>query len=259
MKGLLTWSLLLTVFAVIVGCGKCSTSTVQSVPASTIAELEQRVTVALYINDHDGDAMAYCAGTWVDKTHILTADHCVEQNDIPAKLKEIQSLLVPRNSLGKELLYSVIGDYDTDAWVKAITIPPRKATVVDVDADNDLALLEVEKDPPIHPWAHLSKKPINVGDSISTVGHTQAFTWTYSRGYVSTVRNHMVTPSSAHVKVIQASLPLWFGNSGGGIFNADGELIGVASFIVEKGPNMGFCIHRDVIAGFLGKHNLTHP
>jgi S1-C subfamily serine protease len=49
---------------------------------------------------------------------------------------------------------------------------------------------------------------------------------------------------------MQVSAPVWFGNSGGGAFNDEGEIVGIASFIM-KGPSLGFFIPVDSIRPFL--------
>lgn len=45
--------------------------------------------------------------------------------------------------------------------------------------------------------------------------------------------------------LLQLSGAVWLGNSGGGAFNEDGELIGVCSWIDEGYPGVAFFVHAD--------------
>jgi S1-C subfamily serine protease len=65
-----------------------------------------------------------------------------------------------------------------------------------------------------------------------------------------------LSPFGVEWKLFQVSSPLFGGNSGGGVFDSTGKLIGIVSFIRKNVPNMGFIIHQDAIFGFLKNENI---
>ncbi len=70
-----------------------------------------------------------------------------------------------------------------------------------------------------------SAKTLRIGDEVFAVGNPEGLDWTYTRGYVSAFRT---TPQGGFtVELIQTQTPLNPGNSGGGLYDAAGDLIGV--------------------------------
>jgi hypothetical protein len=70
--------------------------------------------------------------------------------------------------------------------------------------------------------------------------------WTYSRGYVSQIRqNYSWNYNESYelsADVIQTQTPISSGNSGGPLFSKRGELIGVMSFGSDGGENLNFAV-----------------
>jgi S1-C subfamily serine protease len=124
-----------------------------------------------------------------------------------------------------------------------------------LDAPHDLALLHVVGTAvPSHVVAQLAKRSPAVGDRIHIVGHVKGLYWTYMEGNVAAYRQKM--PIDKKGPFLQVSAPVYFGNSGGGCFDEDGKLVGIASFILTSGPNIGFFVHLNNIQDFL-KDRLT--
>jgi serine protease Do len=166
-----------------------------------------------------------CAGVWISKTLILTANHCVDEH--PPNFQYI----VPGDLTDKKL---------------------REALLLAADKKVDLALLIANpEDLPEHNVVKLSEDPIVVGDPMHVVGHTAGYPWTYSYGFVSAIRDGMFGPSAFDTKVVQISAPVWMGNSGGGAFDSNGQLVGICSWVSKSGPHLTFFIHRDIIKSFL--------
>jgi S1-C subfamily serine protease len=163
-----------------------------------------------------------CAGVWVGKNIILTAANCVEDEVI--------------------VHYSTLDEYEYDKI--------RVAMMVGVDKTIDLALLHAPIDID-HPIVPLATDGVAVGDKVHIVGHPVGYSWTYSQGDISSLRGDVKGPSGTIEKIIQISAPVWLGNSGGGAFNTDGDLIGVCSWISKGGPQLTFFIHKDVIEKFV--------
>src|SRR5262249_15007938 len=72
-------------------------------------------------------------------------------------------------------------------------------------------------------------------DPVVAIGHPMGLEDTVSNGLVSAVR--VVDPS---LTLLQISAPIAPGSSGGPLFNATGEVIGVATLVSRAGQNLNF-------------------
>ncbi len=68
-------------------------------------------------------------------------------------------------------------------------------------------------------------KTPRIGEEVFAVGNPEGLDWTYTRGYVSAFRTMPV--GGFTVDLIQTQTPLNPGNSGGGLYDAAGNLVGV--------------------------------
>lgn len=219
-------------------------------------------TVALVHKDSDGDTMPYCAGVWVDKETILTANHCVvaavnagvrqdlEDHDDDATDEQIKALVNDREK-DFAVEYAVVNDY-TGMWRE----PGHtySAKVVRWDESHDLALLKVVSKFPVHTVATVAVCEPPVGSELSVVGHPGALAWTYTRVLVSGYREENFKPVEDEGLLgpfMQLAGAVWKGNSGGGAFNEYGQLVGIASFMPPV-PSECFFVHVTSIRGFLG-------
>ena len=185
-----------------------------------IEELRQS-TVAL-VDKSLGVIIPVCTGVWIEKNTILTAAHCVEDSPVAS--------------------YTTLDGYNKDETKTAI--------LVGYDKKVDLALLyTISSDD--HPVAIISKNEVATGDPLHIIGHPVGYAWTYMSGEISAVRSDFGGPSGKIEKVIQISAPVWMGVSGGGAFNAQGQLIGICSWVSKNGPNLAFFIHKDVVQEFI--------
>jgi hypothetical protein len=123
----------------------------------------------------------------------------------------------------------------------------------------DLALLDVRGDCPEHSIVAVADKAPVVGEKIEVVGHVKRNYWFYREGVVGAYRHSLKESGMENIDgpFMQISAPLSFGDSGGGVFNQRGELVGINSFIDQEVPG-AYCIHVDTIRGFLaGQHVIT--
>ncbi len=77
---------------------------------------------------------------------------------------------------------------------------------------------------------------IKVGERALTVGTPQGLDLTVADGIVSSKRTHEGR------RLIQTSAPISQGSSGGGLFDAQGHLLGITSFQMRFGQNLNFAI-----------------
>lgn len=83
------------------------------------------------------------------------------------------------------------------------------------------------------------------GDKIIVIGHPWGLTWSVSEGIVSS-KNRRIDPSPKFLDQVDAHL--FQGNSGGPIFNEDGEVVCVSNMMMTKeGGSYGFCIPSNLV------------
>jgi serine protease Do len=109
-----------------------------------------------------------------------------------------------------------------------------KATVVGTDPNTDLALLKVEAEEPLPfvPWG--ASDEMRVGDWVMAMGNPLGQGFSVSAGIVS-ARGRAL--SGSFDDYIQTDAAINRGNSGGPLFNLEGEVIGVNTAILS--PNGG--------------------
>jgi len=125
--------------------------------------------------------------------------------------------------------------------------------------DEDLALLRIDlaEDIRSHGIAELADKIPEVGESVYITGQVLGDFWSFKGGLVSAYRHDMDEEGiTAKGPFMQTSVIMGPGDSGGGVFNSDGKLIGIASFI-EPAAHFSFCVHLETIRGFLQGQRLA--
>lgn len=85
------------------------------------------------------------------------------------------------------------------------------------------------------------------------MGHTIGLYWSYSRGYISSYRTSMPYDylSGHGGPILQVSIPIWKGNSGGGLFDNAGQLVGICVTVSTVAPNIAFVVPPVTIHNFL--------
>ncbi|WP_050931626.1 Do family serine endopeptidase [Aestuariivita boseongensis] len=109
-----------------------------------------------------------------------------------------------------------------------------EATVVGTDPNTDIALLKVEADGPLPFVPFGDSDTARVGDWVIAMGNPLGQGFSVSAGIVS-ARNRAL--SGSYDDYIQTDAAINRGNSGGPLFNMDGEVIGVNTAILS--PNGG--------------------
>ncbi|MEM9524299.1 MAG: Do family serine endopeptidase [Pseudomonadota bacterium] len=109
-----------------------------------------------------------------------------------------------------------------------------KAEVIGTDPKTDIALLKVETDRPLPFVSFGDSDAARVGDWVMAVGNPLGQGFSVSAGIVS-ARNRAL--SGTYDDYIQTDAAINRGNSGGPLFNMDGEVIGVNTAILS--PNGG--------------------
>ena len=122
------------------------------------------------------------------------------------------------------------------------------ATVVGTDENTDLALLKVEPEEPLPFVSFGDSDAMRVGDWVMAMGNPLGQGFSVSAGIVSAREREL---SGAYDSFIQTDAAINRGNSGGPLFNLDGEVIGVNTAILS--PNggsigIGFSMASNVVS-----------
>ncbi len=149
------------------------------------------------------------------------------------------------------------------------TIPARQTEILGADAITDIAVIRFESDQnfPVAPFA--DSYQTRVGQFVFAIGNPLGFSYfgTLTMGVVSGTAR-FVPNSPLEVPFIQHDASISPGNSGGALFNINGEVIGINNMKIVNNvaTNIGFAIpsntalriardlieHGEVIRPFLG-------
>ena len=115
-----------------------------------------------------------------------------------------------------------------------------RAEVVGSDPDTDIALIKVGSDKPF-PVAPLGDSDqLRVGEWVCAIGNPLAYEHTVTVGVVSYIGRKLF--DSGLDNYIQTDAAINFGNSGGPLINARGEVIGINAAISSRASNIGFAV-----------------
>ena len=123
------------------------------------------------------------------------------------------------------------------------------ATRVGSDPDTDIALIKVESARPL-PYAALGDSDtLRVGEWVVAIGNPLAYEHTVTVGVVSYIGRKLF--DSSLDRYIQTDAAINFGNSGGPLINARGEVIGINAAISSRAANIGFAVPINQARGIL--------
>ena len=119
--------------------------------------------------------------------------------------------------------------------------PERCApSAIGSDPDTDIALIKVESPRPL-PFAPLGDSDaLRVGEWVLAIGNPLAYEHTVTVGVVSFIGRKLFDTSLD--RYIQTDAAINFGNSGGPLINARGEVIGINAAISSRASNIGFAV-----------------
>ena len=128
-----------------------------------------------------------------------------------------------------------------------------KAKLVGTDPKTDIALLKVESDAPLPFVSFGNSDLMRVGDWVVAMGNPLGQGFSVSAGIVS-ARNRAL--SGTYDDYLQTDAAINRGNSGGPLFNMDGQVIGVNTAILS--PNggsigIGFSMASNVVTKVVGQ------
>jgi putative serine protease PepD len=130
----------------------------------------------------------------------------------------------------------------------------REVDVLGTSPENDVAVLRLQDTSDLTVAPLGSSGSLQVGDDVVAIGNALDLgdSPTVTRGIVSALdRELQVDADTTLTGLIQTDAAINHGNSGGGLFNAAGQLVGINSAGIPDAQNLGFAIGIDAIKDML--------
>lgn len=197
-----------------------------------------------------------CSGTLISLEHrlVLTNHHCVtrylsfvekEETNPDGSVRRVkrverQDIAVSQKSYKD---YRAVGDVS----YQGVIVAYKQAL--------DLALIQIRAES--LPYTFASKvlpegKGVTRGEVAYAVGNPLSFDATITQGIISSVNRLLKADwTEAETPFLQYSGGIYFGNSGGALYNASGELIGVPAAVIAAATHLGLAIPYTAIRELL--------
>jgi serine protease Do len=114
------------------------------------------------------------------------------------------------------------------------------AQVVGTDPAIDVALLRIANGGPLEPATLGNSDELRVGEWVCAIGNPLGYVHSVTVGVVSFIGRKLFDASLDDY--IQTDAAINFGNSGGPLINARGEVIGINSAVSSRATNIGFAV-----------------
>ena len=109
------------------------------------------------------------------------------------------------------------------------------------DQEHDLVILKVKAEK-LSAVKIANIEQLTIGEKVYVISSPEGFENTISDGILSGIR--AIDPKT---KILQITAPVSEGSSGGPVFNKNGEVIGIATFLMEGAQNLNFAMSIDLI------------
>ena len=124
--------------------------------------------------------------------------------------------------------------------------------IIAVDADNDLALLQVTI-PDVKLLRLGDSNKVRIGDQVYVAGSPKGLEGTFSDGIISRISKW------EGKERLQMTAPISPGSSGGPVLNSKGKVIGVAFMAIKGGQNLNFAIPSKYVKALLNTKGTLIP
>ncbi len=187
--------------------------------APLVERLRPTVVNIQAVGDAEADESSLGSGFFVDASGLIVTNH-----HVIASASEVRVVLADRRTL--------------------------RARVIGRDSRTDLALLRVERAPRALAAAPLGDSDaLRVGEPVIAIGNPFGLGSTVTAGILSATERNL--GNGAMGEMLQTDASINPGSSGGPLFNARGEVIGISTAVVENGQGIGFAIPVNTARGVI--------
>ncbi|MGD9906210.1 MAG: S1C family serine protease, partial [Vicinamibacterales bacterium] len=118
---------------------------------------------------------------------------------------------------------------------------PIAATVIAMAPSADIALLQLEHVPADAAVASFGDSDrLDIGDQVFTIGAPYGANHSLAVGWISARRRPApVYEDATALEIFQTDLDVFDGNSGGPLFNLDGQVVGIVTHVLSDGGSVG--------------------
>ena len=136
--------------------------------------------------------------------------------------------------------YHVISD-GVDIKVKAGDKVLKVEGLLYLDKENDIAILKADAENlPVVKIGDIEK--LNVGENVYVISSPYGLENTITEGVLSGIRE-----INSKRKLLQITAPVSPGSSGGPVFNKNGEVVGIVTFLIKEAQNLNFAMPVNLI------------
>jgi hypothetical protein len=134
----------------------------------------------------------------------------------------------------------IISSYHVVAFASKLIIETKsgqkcEAGIVYFDSDSDIAILRTAT--AVSKTTPRIAANLNIGQRVYAIGNPSGFDWSISDGIISGFRTNNGS------ELIQFTAPISAGSSGGGLFNSEGELVGLPTLQIKDSQNLNFAVN----------------
>ena len=235
-------------------------SSVDSNIQSQLSELEEQIY----------EIKAAMNGAYQNNTFFLGGNVSLSQHfeEVRESVVVIQALVSEPGAFGRTILVSVQGSGFVNNFTGEMLIITNNHVVEDAvevnvtfsngntyaavvegaSSETDVAVLTTDAPQSEYkPLTFVSSLTLKVGDPVVVVGTPYGLAGSMSSGIISALNRTVTTDQTTMTNIIQTTAPLNPGNSGGPVMNYLGEVVGMATAIVEDSQGLGFAIPSDTI------------
>lgn len=123
--------------------------------------------------------------------------------------------------------------------------------LIHADNENDLVILKA-KGEKLQTVKIGDSEKVTIGEKVYVISSPKGLENTISDGLLSGIRN-----ITSDKKILQISAPVSSGSSGSPVFNKDGEVIGIATFLLKEAQNLNFAMPVNLIKNKIGSKKVA--
>ncbi len=132
----------------------------------------------------------------------------------------------------------------------------KKCNLIAVDKENDLAIIKPINVSKLDVYSKLSSEKSDTGNDIFVLGYPYALSLLGNEIKLTDGKISSQSGFQGNSKTYQISAPIQPGNSGGPLFNKNGDIIGIISSKFTAGENVGYAIKMSYLINLLKSNNI---